>query len=75
MRQKLKVREANRRTEELEALKVVAFPTAHPSSLIFSFSLNGGVCKQDWGPCLLMRTKDKQSVPPVCVFACNKVRE
>lgn len=38
-------------------LKVVVFPLAHPSSLIFSFSQNSGVCKQEPGPCLLMRTE------------------
>lgn len=50
-------------------LKVVVFPPAHPSSLIFSFSQNSGVCKQEWGPCLLMRTGgDEQTASTVCVF-------
>ena len=48
-----------------QRLKTVMFPLALPSLLIFSFSLNSGVCKRDLGPCLLMRTGDKRTVSTV----------
>lgn len=63
--------------EGTHTLKVVVFPPAHTSSLIFSFSQNSGVCKQERGPCLLMRTGgDEQTASTVCVFlvsACASV--
>lgn len=52
------------------ASKVVVLPLAHPSSLIFSFSQNSGVCKQDWGPCLLMRTGGDKLTVCICVSVC-----
>lgn len=47
------------------------FPLAHPSSLIFSFSQNSVVCKQERGPCLLIRTGDQQTASTVCVCVCD----
>lgn len=53
------------------ASKVVVLPLAHPSSLIFSFSQNSGVCKQDWGalPTNEDRRRQAHSVY-LCVCVC-----